>query len=132
MIARIIVAIVIGIAFFGGVAYGMSINDDYYKFELSKERSRADKYLIDLTATKEERNRLSERLKEYEERRTTSMKKTNFPDVPEGAWYEDYVKTALDAGIMVGYDDGNFHPDAALKRSEAAKLVSLLLEKIGQ
>ena len=58
------------------------------------------------------------------------MSEKIFNDVPEGSWYEEYVNTAYEAGIMIGDGDGNFRPNDPLKRKEAAKIVALLLAKI--
>ena len=53
-----------------------------------------------------------------------------FPDVPDTAWYAPFVQRAKDAGIMIGYEDGLFRPEAPLKRCEAAAIVAKLLEYI--
>lgn len=53
-----------------------------------------------------------------------------FPDVEENKWYTEAVDKASDAGIMIGDEKGNFRPDAALTRAEAAMIVCRLLDKI--
>jgi len=43
--------------------------------------------------------------------------------------YLPYVLSIADAGIMTGYQDGSFGPNKGLKRSEAAALLSKLIEQ---
>ena len=49
-----------------------------------------------------------------------------FSDV-EQAWYLPYLKAAVDAGYINGYTDGTFRPEQPIARSEAVKVVNLLL-----
>jgi uncharacterized secreted protein with C-terminal beta-propeller domain len=54
----------------------------------------------------------------------TDVKGSNcFPDVKED-WYAPYVCTAKEKGIIEGYPDGNFKPDAKIKFSEASKIIA--------
>ena len=52
-----------------------------------------------------------------------------FIDVPEGAWYHDWVTRAAEAGIMTGYRDesgaytGYFGPEDSLTRGQAATVL---------
>ncbi len=46
-----------------------------------------------------------------------------FTDVDAGDTLFSYVETAAAAGIVNGYSDGTFRPDAAVTRGEAAKIV---------
>ena len=57
-----------------------------------------------------------------------------FPDIPDGAWYDDYVYQLVHLGdafaegmyapkIISGYDDGLFHPDDAVTRGEFLKMI---------
>ncbi|WP_026698348.1 S-layer homology domain-containing protein [Alkalicoccus chagannorensis] len=46
-----------------------------------------------------------------------------FPDLEDGAWYEGYVQAALGAGIIQGYEDETFRPDAEISREEAAVMM---------
>lgn len=55
---------------------------------------------------------------------------TGFPDVPAGAWYEEYVLTAAQSGILTGYPSGEYKPEAPVTRAELAAVISRLLEKI--
>lgn len=47
----------------------------------------------------------------------------NFPDVPENEWYTKYIKEAYADGVVNGYDDGYFRPDAQINLAEALKIV---------
>ena len=51
----------------------------------------------------------------------------SFPDVPETHPLYDGVAAAQANGWVSGYEDGTFHPDAALTRAEAACLVNRAL-----
>ena len=55
---------------------------------------------------------------------------TGFPDVPEGAWYVQYLGKIIQAQAMVGvsniiggYPDGTFRPDQQVKRGEFLKMI---------
>ena len=48
---------------------------------------------------------------------------TPFPDVIPGSWYEPYVATAYNLGIISGYLDGTFGPANIMLRGEMAKIV---------
>ena len=46
-------------------------------------------------------------------------------DVPGNAWYATYVNDLVNAGIIGGYDDGTFRPDATVSYGMALKLIML-------
>lgn len=46
-----------------------------------------------------------------------------FPDVPDGEWYTEYVRLAYSEGVIEGYPDGTFRPDAPINFAEANKIV---------
>lgn len=46
-----------------------------------------------------------------------------FPDVKGEEWYVDYICYAFDKGLVSGYTDGYFHPERAVTRAEALKMV---------
>ncbi|MDI6689748.1 MAG: S-layer homology domain-containing protein [Actinomycetota bacterium] len=46
-----------------------------------------------------------------------------FPDVPPNHWAWDYIETAKDQGIIKGYDDGLFRPEAWVRRDQTAVMV---------
>jgi hypothetical protein len=48
-----------------------------------------------------------------------------FPDVPDGEWYTQYIYTARDAGIVIGYGDGFFKPTKTVSRAEMLKIFIL-------
>lgn len=51
-----------------------------------------------------------------------------FPDVSEGEWYYDNIKKLSDLGILNGYPDGTFRPNANLKRAEFLHMVVTVAE----
>ncbi len=46
-----------------------------------------------------------------------------FPDVPDTFWAFDYIETLVDAGIVLGYTDGNYHPEYVVTRAQMAVYV---------
>jgi len=48
---------------------------------------------------------------------------SQFPDVPGSAWFTDYVRTASERGIVKGYADGKFYPEAKVTRAEFVKML---------
>lgn len=46
----------------------------------------------------------------------------SYDDVPAGAWYEIYVETATEYGIVMG-DNGSFNPDSYITRQDAAVML---------
>ena len=49
----------------------------------------------------------------------------SFPDVKEGAWYYEYIMDLANAGIISGYTDGKFKPNACVTWGQALKMVAL-------
>lgn len=61
-----------------------------------------------------------------EESRSANLTKTNgYTDVASDAWYNTAVSAMTKAGIVDGYPDGTFRPDAPITRAEMAKIISL-------
>lgn len=61
-----------------------------------------------------------------EESRSANLTKTNgYTDVASDAWYNTAASTMTKAGIVDGYPDGTFRPDAPITRAEMAKIISL-------
>lgn len=61
-----------------------------------------------------------------EESRSANLTKINgYTDVASDAWYNTAVSTMTKAGIVDGYPDGTFRPDAPITRAEMAKIISL-------
>lgn len=55
-----------------------------------------------------------------------------FSDVPTSAWFHGEVGTAWQAGIVQGYEDGAFRPDALISRQEMAAMIARAMEAAGQ
>ncbi len=58
-----------------------------------------------------------------------SASDTSFADVADSAWYAPYVKKAAGAGIANGNNNGNFNPDSAITRQDAAVIIYRYLSK---
>ena len=52
-----------------------------------------------------------------------------FKDVPENAWYESYVATLANAGVVSGYDEYRFGPNDNVTRAEFVTMLVRLLDK---
>lgn len=67
--------------------------------------------------------------------RATGMKPTGtesplpFSDIAEDAWYTDILETAVAGTIIEGYADRTFRAGDPITRAEAAKIVTLLMER---
>ena len=59
---------------------------------------------------------------------TTAGKSSEFSDI-EAHWAEKFIEEAYKLGIVDGYGDGTFHPDQAVTRAEAMKIVNRTLER---
>ncbi|MDR0861611.1 MAG: S-layer homology domain-containing protein [Oscillospiraceae bacterium] len=46
-----------------------------------------------------------------------------FPDVEDGAWYAQAVNYLASRGILNGYEDGSFRPDAKITRAEFVAII---------
>ena len=53
----------------------------------------------------------------------TPLPVADFSDTEAGVWYEDYIKKAFELGIISGYSDGTFKPEANVNRAEALKML---------
>ncbi|AJY74609.1 S-layer homology domain-containing protein [Paenibacillus beijingensis] len=56
---------------------------------------------------------------------------SEFKDVASGKWYSGAVAAAAEAGIVNGYEDGSFKPNANISRKELAAMVVRALEYAG-
>ena len=56
------------------------------------------------------------------------IKNVIFPDVPEGHWAYEYVKTLADKGLLEGYPDGTFKGDQPMTRYEIAAMIYRALQ----
>ena len=52
----------------------------------------------------------------------------SFSDVKEGDWYNNAVSTCAKAGILAGYEDGSFKPNANITRAEFAAIAARFLD----
>lgn len=53
---------------------------------------------------------------------TTSAVQNSFSDVSENSFAHDFIYDLVDMGVVEGYPDGTFHPDAYINRAEMAKI----------
>jgi hypothetical protein len=60
---------------------------------------------------------------------TTAPESMPFPDVPTGEWYTDIVQWGSNLGIINGYPDGTFHPNATITRAEVIKIIKSLADQ---
>jgi hypothetical protein len=52
-----------------------------------------------------------------------------FSDVPSTHWAYGYIETAVSHGIVGGYPDGTFRPDALLTRAQLSKILALTMQQ---
>ncbi len=55
----------------------------------------------------------------------------DFSDVSAGSWYNNAVSTMANAGVINGYDDGTFRPDAPITRAEFAAMAVRFYGEVG-
>ncbi len=55
---------------------------------------------------------------------TVQFQKTAFKDVSQDFWAADFISAVKSAGIMQGYGNGTFKPNAILTRAELARIMS--------
>src|SRR5205823_4092329 len=46
-----------------------------------------------------------------------------FVDIPEGFWADDALQYLTNLGVISGYSDGTFRPDAGVTRAQFAKML---------
>ena len=66
------------------------------------------------------------RLMTTETREKFAASTSTFKDVSANAWYNTEVCTLYKAGIINGYPDGNFHPEANVTRAEFSAMIARL------
>ena len=69
------------------------------------------------------------RLAREEGRQHTLSEAVAFPDVERNAWYFDYVVDAVMYGLVTGYPNGTFGPDATVTRAEAVTMINRVLSR---
>ena len=52
-----------------------------------------------------------------------------FSDVAEGQWWTEYIAAAAELGLVEGYPDGTFKPQANISRAESCAIVNRVLER---
>ena len=52
-----------------------------------------------------------------------------YSDIKSGDWYNNAISTLSNAGIVSGYPDGTFRPNAAITRAETMTLVNRVLNR---
>lgn len=52
-----------------------------------------------------------------------NLETVNFNDIFKGQWYFPYLKKAVEAGVVKGYEDGSFKPAKIVNRAESFKMV---------
>ncbi|MDD7537407.1 MAG: S-layer homology domain-containing protein, partial [Oscillospiraceae bacterium] len=55
-------------------------------------------------------------------------KDNGYTDVKAGDWFNNAVSTLSNAGIINGYPDGTFRPNAPITRAEMAKVIAMFAE----
>lgn len=55
---------------------------------------------------------------------TSLTKSVSFSDVKAGSWYENAVKVLASKGVIAGYPDGSFKPNASVTRAEFCAMAS--------
>ena len=54
---------------------------------------------------------------------STKVRAVTFPDVEDSHWALEYIEKMKDSGIINGYEDGTFRPEAKVKTGEFIKMV---------
>lgn len=49
--------------------------------------------------------------------------KLEFPDVANDYWGREYIEKAVKAGVISGFDDGNFYPEKSITYEQAVKII---------
>ncbi len=52
----------------------------------------------------------------------------SYSDIPLGRWYENYIAFAEQKGLIAGYEDGTFRPEASITRAEASSMTAAILK----
>ena len=60
---------------------------------------------------------------------TTKEYQGYYSDVPENAWFTDYVEAASRVGLIQGFGDGTFRPNTNITRAQACVIVNRALNR---
>ena len=71
------------------------------------------------------------RLLEDDVRDDYDTTRNNFSDVTSDSWYNQTVSTLASMGILKGYEDGTFRPNASITRAEFAAIATRFFEETG-
>ena len=71
------------------------------------------------------------RLLEDDVRDDYDTTRNNFSDVTYDSWYNQTVSTLASMGILKGYEDGTFRPNASITRAEFAAIATRFFEETG-
>lgn len=52
-----------------------------------------------------------------------SLSGLTFKDIEDGAWYNPYLRKAVELGLIDGYPDGTFKPETEINFAEASKII---------
>lgn len=63
---------------------------------------------------------------------TSASSSSTFSDVQSGDWYAGVVSAAVQSGLVDGYEDGTFRPNAQINREELAAMVVRALAYAGK
>ena len=55
----------------------------------------------------------------------------SFPDVPDGVWFTQAIRTLASMGVINGGDDGSFRPDRLITRAEFAAIATRFAKATG-
>jgi hypothetical protein len=55
-----------------------------------------------------------------------------FADIASGAWYAGAAEAASEAGLVTGFEDGTFRPDAPITREQMAVMIARAIEAAGR
>ena len=62
-------------------------------------------------------------------KKTSNVVVTQFKDVESSNWFYDYVKVAVDNGVVIGYTDGTFRPNNDVNYNE---LITMIIRAMGK
>ena len=71
------------------------------------------------------------RLLEDDVREDYDTTRNNFSDVTSDSWYNQTVSTLASMGILKGYEDGTFRPNASITRAEFAAIATRFFDETG-
>ena len=71
------------------------------------------------------------RLLEDDVRDDYDTTRNNFSDVTSDSWYNQTVSTLASMGILKGYEDGTFRPNASITRAEFAAIATRFFDETG-